>query len=133
MVADFPQSPFTNQTLRPLVALCGTRGGYIQVATSTYIDRYQELPTALHMAAQEWAKTLEALEAKRIYWFILSEQVRHLHIHLYPRWSDEETLRGIELFEARESLPQPGWSTPLLEALEDWSNRHDVHLVLPAL
>jgi hypothetical protein len=123
------QSPFVNPAPHPLVALCGKRGGYLQVATSTFIDRYQELPTSLNLAALEWAKTLEMMGAKRVYWFILSEQVRHLHIHLYPRWSDDEALRGIQLFENRESLPQPDWSPSLHDALTDWANRHDVYLM----
>jgi hypothetical protein len=123
------QSPFINQTSRSLIALCGKRDGYIQLATSQFIENYHELPASLHLAGLDWAKTLEALGAKRVYWFILSEQVRHLHIHLYPRWSDEEADRGITLFEKRDTFPQPEWSLSVTEALHDWGKQHDVYLM----
>lgn len=121
-------SPFLHTTDKPLAALRGRRNGYVQLATSQLVTAYSELPAELLMAARDWAVRLEALGAKRVYWITLSEAVRHLHIHLYPRWDDEEA-RGIPLFEQRESEPQPPWSTDLQTALSDWAKVHAVEII----
>jgi diadenosine tetraphosphate (Ap4A) HIT family hydrolase len=123
-------NPFLTATNRPLVALCGLRGGYIQLATAREVTDYSALPPELFFAAQAWAAQLEELGARRVYWITLSEVVRHLHIHLYPRWSDDEP-RGLALFEQREASPQPPWTANLRDALDAWSVAHAVHLLRP--
>ena len=102
-----------------LIALCGPRNGYLQLAPALCITTYAALPDAMVLAAKDWAVRLEALGARRVYWITLSEVVRRLHIHLYPRWSDEEP-RGLALFEQREQPPQPEWTAPVRAALADW-------------
>ena len=118
-------SPFLSTTNKPLRALQGTRGGYIQLATTSVITDYASLPIDLFLAARDWAARLEALGAKRVYWITLSEVVTHLHIHLYPRWDDTED-KGTTLFDQRDTEPQPDWSPAMLAALTDWANVHDV-------
>ncbi len=121
-------SPFHRNSAKPLVALAGTRNGYIQLSTARLITQYAELPPELFLAAQAWAARLEALGAKRVYWITLSEVVTHLHIHLYPRWSDDED-RGVSLFEQRDNTPQPAWASDVNTALTDWANTHQVTLI----
>lgn len=123
-----PTTPFQTPSNHPLVALRGTRGGYIQLAPAAPIQTYDGLPPSLFTAAQAWAHTLETLGAPRVYWITLSEVVRHLHIHLYPRWPDD-TLRAIALFEARDQSPQPPWTPALEAALAHWAEQHDVALL----
>lgn len=120
-------NPFNLPTELPLVAIRGARAGYLQLAQTGTAQQYDALTPALFEAARDWAATLERLGAKRVYWITLSEVVRHLHIHLYPRW-EEDMFKGIPLFEARETLPQPGWSPTLESALTDWASRHSVFI-----
>jgi len=121
-------SPFLVETKKPLVAIRGERGGYVQLAPSREITNYADLPEGLFFAARAWAVELEKLGAKRVYWITLSEVVRHLHVHLYPRWSDDEA-RGIALFEQRESEPQPEWTDALRKACHAWAEDCQVHLI----
>lgn len=121
-------NPFLTSTASTLVAVCGRRGGYVQLAPAQEITQYRALPEELFLAARDWAARLEDLGAQRVYWITLSEVVRHLHIHLYPRWSEEET-KGLALFEQRESLPQPEWQPETLAALDDWRRKFSVHLI----
>ncbi len=122
------QNPFLTDTERPLVAICGLRGGYLQVAAAREVTRYRELPEELFLAARDWAARLEELGARRVYWITLSEVVRHLHIHLYPRWSDDEP-KGLALFEQRETSPQPAWTRETLAELDAWRQAYSVHLI----
>lgn len=124
-------SPFAQNTAHTLVALVGQRAGYIQVATPQPHQHYSALPPVLFQAAQAWCATLEQLGAPRIYWLTLSEQVRHLHIHLYPRWSDTETLRGTALFDQRNTTPQPPWQPHQQQALHLWAQHWNVALLQP--
>ena len=121
-------NPFLSNTSQPLVALCGPRKGYLQIAPSQEITQYQDLPKSLFEAAQHWAIALEQLGAKRIYWITLSEAVPHLHIHLYPRWSEDEP-KGLVLFEQRNTMPQPLWTDPVEQALVTWARRFQVMLL----
>lgn len=121
-------SPFQRITPTSLIAVRGPRNGYIQLASAELNTHYADMPSELLLAAKTWAAKLESLGAKRVYWIILSEQVQHLHIHLYPRWDDNET-RGIALFEQRDSGPQPVWESHVQTALIDWANTHKVNTV----
>lgn len=123
-----PADPFISSTTLPLVALRGNRAGYIQLAPAANVQTYAQLPPSLFAAAQAWAATLQAQGAPRVYWITLSEVVHHLHIHLYPRWP-QDSLSGIPLFEARDTLPQPPWPQSLQAALADWAQQHGVHLL----
>ena len=121
-------SPFLITTDKRFVVLKGNRNGYIQLATSNEITSYQGLTPDLMQVALSWCQILEKNGAKRVYWVTLSEAVRHLHIHLYPRWLDEEA-KGIELFESRDNLCQPDWTEPIHQVLEEWANNYDVAII----
>ncbi len=122
------ESPFSTTTNDPLVALAGQRCGYIQLATSQLAMHYADLPDEIFTAAKDWAACLEKLGAQRVYWIMLAEQVTHLHLHLYPRWTSDE-IKGLPLFEQRNMRPQPDWSDSVQRALADWAERHQVHLL----
>jgi diadenosine tetraphosphate (Ap4A) HIT family hydrolase len=130
---DVPLNMFANNPFRaiaadlPMVAVKGSRNGYIMLATTAEITTYADLPDTLLMAARDWAALLERSGSPRVYWITLSEVTRHLHIHLFPRWP-EDALTGIELFESRQSHPQPEWTTAQMKQLKDWANRHGVTL-----
>lgn len=125
-------SPFVIATDKPLVAIVGSatgsRRGYIQLATAKVTTSYADLPDNLFLAAKSWASLCEQLGAERIYWLTFSEVVRHLHIHLYPRWP-EDNLRGPALFEARQQPEQPPWLADDLKALDTWAAQWQVHLM----
>lgn len=121
-------NPFLLETEAPLVAIRGRRGGYLQLAPSTLTTRYSALPETMLAAARGWAIALEELGAQRVYWITLSEVQPHLHIHLYPRWRDDEA-RGLPLFEARDSDPQPEWTSAMTEKLSQWCQDYAVELV----
>lgn len=118
-------SPFLIDTDKPLVAIQGTRCGYIQLAPSQEITHYEELPESFLNAAKAWASDLEALGAKRVYWIMLSEVVPHLHFHLYPRWEGDE-ISGLPLFEQRDTEPQPVWTEAMLAKLASWQAEFNV-------
>jgi hypothetical protein len=80
------------------------------------------------LIAKQWCTKLEKLGAKRVYWIIISEQVKQIHIHLYPRWSDEE-IKGIDLFALRESDPQPAWNEDLNLLLSEWAEKNLVEII----
>lgn len=115
---------------QPLVAKLGLRAGYVQLATTANQSRYSQWNELILKAALAWAQTLEAqpFNSPRVYWLTLSEEVRHLHIHLYPRWP-EDNIKGLPLFEARNELAQPTWHTPLKQALSKWANTYGVYLL----
>jgi diadenosine tetraphosphate (Ap4A) HIT family hydrolase len=119
------ENPFLYSTEAPLVALINGRNGYVQLAPSTEITQYAGLDEALFRAAKAWAEILESHGTERVYWITLSEVVRHLHIHLYPRWP-EDTLKGLPLFEARNTGIQPPWTGDLSKALATWAATHGV-------
>lgn len=122
-------SPFTINTDQPLVSIVGQRAGYVQIASSQPCQTYAEFPDEVLLAAKEWARILESdFGSPRVYWITLSEAVRQLHIHLYPRWP-EDTLMSLDLFNAREQYPQPEWSSDLQVALTQWSVTRDIHLI----
>ncbi len=121
---DFP-NPFRVETDCPLVAIRGARAGYLMVASRREVFRYQDIPQAVFEAARSWAETLEQLGACRVYWLVLSEVTPHYHIHVFPRWP-QDGLKGIPLFEARDSAPQPYWTAPLEEALLRWQEKFGV-------
>lgn len=121
-------SPFAVDTRKELVAILGKRNGYIQLATRDSIETYADWSDAPLQAAKAWAIQLEALGSPRIYWITLSEEVRHLHIHLFPRWK-ADTLKGVALFETRNTEPQPDWEAPVLTALAQWAEQFDVEVV----
>ncbi len=121
-------NPFTAiRTDKPLVAVCGARNGYIMLAPTQEITDYASLPDAMPLAAKAWATRLEQLGSPRAYWITLSEMTPHLHIHIFPRWPQDE-LRGISLFESRDSAPQPEWSREIQAALADWAQTHQVEI-----
>jgi diadenosine tetraphosphate (Ap4A) HIT family hydrolase len=94
------------------------------------VEGYQHLPLACLEAARAWATVLEAHPTiARCYWITLSEAVKQLHIHLYPRYSDEVETVGIPLFEARNTQPQPPWQPELTEALHQWATTHGVAII----
>lgn len=123
-----PQNPFISQTHKPLVALKGERNGYIQLAPSQTIESFSGLPPELYMAAQAWAGILEAQGAPCVYWITLAEQVKHKHIHLYPRWPDDTDM-GIALFEQRHSPSQPVWTILLEAELDRFAHQYSIHLL----
>ncbi|HEY9886392.1 MAG TPA: hypothetical protein V6C96_03930 [Vampirovibrionales bacterium] len=118
------KNPFQLDTKAPLVFIKGQRKGYLQIATSEIITKYKNLPDYLLLAAKDWVTSLEGLGAKKVYWISLSEVVEHLHIHLYPRWSDTES-KGIQLFEERNNsdLKQPNWTTEEEKKLYEWVSK----------
>jgi diadenosine tetraphosphate (Ap4A) HIT family hydrolase len=119
---------FTLSSAQPFAALKGLRCGYVQLAMTTECEQYSELDPAIWPAAQAWAAELERLGAKRVYTVVLSEQLRHLHLHLYPRWADDEP-KGLALFEARDQAPQAPWSAAVTTALNHWAQAHNVALL----
>ncbi len=120
----FPQAP----TGYNLACLKGERNGNIQLATTKEVLHYKDLPSDVLIAAQDWAIELETLGAKKVYWLTLAEMLPHLHIHLYPRW-ETDTLKGVALFEQRETEPQPIWETNTTEALARWAKKHSVFIL----
>ncbi len=123
-----PENPFlVIPGNRPLVALKGARNGYIMLAPAAEITQYADLPSTLWFAAQAWAAILEQVGSPRMYTVILSEVTRHLHIHLFPRWPEDE-LRGTALFDGRDTQPQPPWTPALQAALTQWAQTHQVSL-----
>lgn len=123
-------NPFLVETDKPFVAILGKRRGYVQITTRHEVTDYQHLPDGLLQAAKDWAIHLEALGAKKVYWMILSEVVTHLHVHLYPRWGDDE-VKGPELFNQRNTDPQPEWRDEDLIALKKWAETYQVHIINP--
>lgn len=122
------KSPFAIETDKPFVTIKGKRNGYIQLATSKLLTTYSELPNELLLAAKAWAQILETHGAKRVYWITLSEVVDHLHIHLYPRWSDTEP-KGLDLFNLREAGPQPEWTDEINLALAQFAQQFNVEII----
>ncbi len=112
---------------QPYIALQGARNGYIMLAPAVEVTQYADLPPAIWTAAQAWAATLEHNGSPRVYTVILSEVTRHLHIHLFPRWPEDE-LRGTALFDTRDTQPQPAWTPALQAALIQWAQTHQVAL-----
>lgn len=121
-------NPFLTNTDKALVAIKGERAGYIQIAASSEVTLYQDLPEEILIAAKNWAVELEKMGAKKVYWITLSEVVTHLHIHLYPRWTDNEA-KGLPLFEKRNTAPQPAWTTEMLLCLNAWADAHNTALI----
>jgi diadenosine tetraphosphate (Ap4A) HIT family hydrolase len=121
-------SPFAIETDKPYVAIKGKRGGYIQLATAKPVTNWADMPDELLQLAKQWCATLQAHGAKKVYWIVLAEQVEHLHIHLYPRWSDDEP-RGLELFEQRFEEQAFGWDAALVEELNAFLRVKNVDLV----
>lgn len=123
--------PFKTNTDKAMVAIKGARCGYVQLAPAQDIQTYGELPTNVLAAAKDWACRLEMLGAKRVYWITLSEVVPRLHVHLYPRWTDEEP-KGLVLFEAREKGLQPIWTEAVEQTLANWAAQQQVAVISPA-
>lgn len=121
-------NPFQTQTDKPFVALTGKRCGYVQLAPAEETVHYNDLPDELFMAGKAWAGALENLGAKRVYWITLSEAVPHLHMHLYPRWLENEE-KGLPLFEARNEPPQPEWTDEAVHALHRWAAEWKIHII----
>lgn len=121
-------NPFAVETDHPLVAICGLRNGYIQLSCREDATHYEALPEAVLMAAKAWAARLESMGAERVYWITLSEVVRQLHIHLYPRWP-EDSEKGLDLFARREAQPQPVWTPETTQKLQAWSQEFQVYLI----
>lgn len=127
-VGGEPVNPFTAvSTDKPLVAVKGRRNGYLMLATRQEIQKYDEIPEDLLAAAWAWAITLEGLGAEKVYWMMLSEVNPHLHIHLFPRWP-EDTVKGIQLFEGRDSAIQPAWTDAVNAALQEWAVQYQAEL-----
>jgi hypothetical protein len=125
-------NPFQVETTLPFVAILGERNGYVQVACSRTQEKYQHLNGHVLRVALDWCRRAELEGAERVYWITLSEMVRHLHIHLYPRW-EADTIRGIALFEARNEDDQPAWTPALSRQVQEWARRHDVHIINPQM
>jgi diadenosine tetraphosphate (Ap4A) HIT family hydrolase len=125
-------SPFCVDSTLPYVARVEGRLGYVQFATREYISTFAELPLELLAICQKWASLLEAHpECERVYWVLLSEQVPHLHYHLYPRLTSD-ALKGTALFDDRFNLQhQPAWPAELKEKLHAFCNTEGVHLIPP--
>lgn len=98
------------------------------LATAAEIETYAQWPETILTAAKAWAALLESLGSPRVYWITLSEVTRHLHIHLFPRWP-EDNLQGIALFETRDAGPQPPWQAPVLESLSNWAQEYQVEII----
>ena len=125
-----PNNPFNMKTALPLVAIIDNRGGYIQLSPSHSVESYNQLPLACLEAALAWATVLEAQPTiARCYWITLSEAIKQLHIHLYPRYTHEAETVGIPLFEARNTEPQPSWKADLKDALSQWAKTCGVAIV----
>jgi diadenosine tetraphosphate (Ap4A) HIT family hydrolase len=109
----------------PFVALTRNRNGYIMIATNEEITNYTDMSLDLMAAAKSWSAILESHGAPRVYWIMLSEETKHLHMHLFPRWESDEK-RGVALFESRNTTPQPEWTPALEEALAKWAEMWQV-------
>jgi len=121
--------PFLSKsTDKPLVALKGQRNGYIMLAPSRETLRYEHLDHEALFAAKDWLSRLEQLGSPRAYWIVLSEVTPHLHLHLFPRWP-EDMVSGTALFETRDNLPQPPWTSEVLSALHSWAEAHQVEIL----
>jgi diadenosine tetraphosphate (Ap4A) HIT family hydrolase len=122
--------PFAVETDKPLVALLGKRNGYVMLATNQGIEHYAQWPDSILLAAKAWAATLEGMGSPRAYWITLSEEVRHLHIHLFPRW-EHDVLKGAALFDTRDAEVQPAWTQEVITALTTWADEFDVKIINP--
>ncbi|HEY9744621.1 MAG TPA: hypothetical protein V6C99_00220 [Oculatellaceae cyanobacterium] len=98
------------------------------LAPSQAVESYRDCPNELFTAARAWAARLESFGSPRVYWVTLSEEVRHLHIHLFPRW-EGDTLKGIPLFETRNEPNQPAWTPQVKELLREWAARFNVEVI----
>jgi diadenosine tetraphosphate (Ap4A) HIT family hydrolase len=121
-------NPFLVETNKTLVALCGVRNGYIMLATREVIESYADWQDSVFNAAKAWAATLDSLGSPRVYWIMFSEETRHLHMHLFPRW-DGDTLKGVPLFETRHDPNQPAWIPEVKDALRQWAQEYDVEVI----
>jgi diadenosine tetraphosphate (Ap4A) HIT family hydrolase len=121
-------NPFLVGTDKSLVALCGVRNGYILLATREVIESYADWQDSVFNAARAWSAALDSLGSPRVYWIMFSEETRHLHMHLFPRW-EGDTLKGVPLFETRHLPGQPGWTSEVKDALQQWAQEFDVEVV----
>ncbi len=121
-------NPFQAQTNKPFIAIKSRRNGYLQLSESRSVVNYSELSPNLLLVAKAWATKLEEFGAKRVYWIIYSEQVSQIHIHLFPRWTDEEA-RGADLFATRNENPQPAWTEKCEEGLFSWAEQYQVFML----
>jgi diadenosine tetraphosphate (Ap4A) HIT family hydrolase len=121
-------NPFSTQSTTPFVALCGVRKGYVQLSFTAETTQFNQADPQIYTAAHAWCQTLENLGAKRVYWIVLSEQVRQLHIHLYPRWQDDEA-QGLALFEQRDQAQSMRWDEVSLSALHLWGQQQQIELL----
>jgi diadenosine tetraphosphate (Ap4A) HIT family hydrolase len=120
-------NPFKTETTLPLVAIKGMRGGYIQLSPSSPVEHYNAMPLSCLEAALAWATVLESTNGiERCYWITLSEAVKQLHIHLYPRYQSDALPVGIPLFEERNNASQPEWTPELNALLAKWSAQFNV-------
>jgi diadenosine tetraphosphate (Ap4A) HIT family hydrolase len=126
-----PTNPFLKaKTTLPIVALKSKRNGYIMIAPKEEITDYASLPDIVLLAAKAWAAQLESLGSPRAYWITLSEATPHLHIHIFPRWLQDD-LKGIALFERRDTDPQPTWTVQSEQALFNWAQTYQVEIINP--
>lgn len=122
-------SPFLgHSTQSKFVVIKGRRCGYIQLASAEEIVNYSDLSPLLFLAAHEWMKALEKFGAKRVYFILLSEEVKHIHIHLYPRWEEQEA-KGLDLFAQREQKNQPIWSQEINSLLDKWAEENNIFII----
>jgi diadenosine tetraphosphate (Ap4A) HIT family hydrolase len=125
---EMGNNPFLVETDKTLVALCGVRNGYILLATSEVIESYADWQETVFNAAKAWSAALDSLGSPRVYWIMFSEETRHLHMHLFPRW-ESDTLKSTSLFETRHSPGQPAWTHEVKEALRDWADEFHVEIL----
>lgn len=125
-------SPFCLDTPCAVVAKAEGRAGYVQFASPSLSTTFATLPPVVLQVAHAWACQLEQWpNVERVYWFLLSEQVRHLHYHLFPRFAND-TLRGTALFDARfEASHSPEWTQEQRLCLEQFCHQHHVALLPP--
>ncbi len=119
------QNPFLiKPTNKKFIALKGQTNGYLQIAPAEFTDNFNNLNPQIFLIAQTWAQELEQLGAKKVYWITLSEIVTHLHIHVFPRWSDQE-VKGLDLFALREECLWP-WNENTNKALNAWADKNQI-------
>ena len=121
-------NPFLVETDKSLIAKCCVRNGYILLATREVIESYSDWQESVFNAAKAWSAALDSLGSPRVYWIMFSEETRHLHMHLFPRW-DSDMLTGVPLFETRHAPDQPVWTPEVKEALRQWAQEFNVEIV----
>ncbi|OMP66111.1 HIT family protein [Domibacillus epiphyticus] len=94
--------------------------GYLYVEPKRHVESWCELTGEELNAVSQTIKYISFLlthyyKAERVYTVVISEQVRHFHIHLIPRYKDQNA-KGLKLIE--KATQQKNAANPLLTQKE---------------